>query len=309
MTFQVGYVGQQTRNLVQPQNLSQKVLESNGTIAPSPYFAQNQAIVNQGILILATYTEATQNYNALQAELHGRLNHGLSYQASYTWAHCFTNGSGFFGEPGGAQSSGQDAWYQNLYNPRGDYGSCFSNVKGDFTGYAIYDLPFGRGRAYGSGLNKAANAVLGDWRLSVIPTFRGGFALTLGANDNSGTESFGPRPDCNAPPQVLHKQRATGAAGPGYQWFSPTPYSQPASGFGSCSIGSVYGPGEQNVDTGLTKSFPIHEEQNLEFRGEFINTFNHTILDSPNTSLGPTLGAINSSQGARQIQFALKYNF
>jgi hypothetical protein len=47
----------------------------------------------------------------------------------------------------------------------------------------------------------------------------------------------------------------------------------------------------------------------LEFRTEFLNTFNHVILNAPNTNIGPTLGVINSSQGARNIQFALKYNF
>jgi len=308
MTFQIGYVGQQTRHLDQPKDISQKVLESDGTIAPAPFFLQNQTVAAEVTEILATYTGATQNYNALQFELQGRLNHGLSYQASYTWAHCLTDGTGFFGEPSGTQSASQNAWYQNVYNTRADYGSCYYNVKGNFTGYMIYDLPFGRGRTYGANLNKLANAALGDWRLSVIPTFRGGFPLTLSANDASGTRSLGPRPDCNAPPQVLHKQPATGGL-KGYQWFSPTPYSQAASGFGTCSIGSVYGPGEQNIDMGISKSFPVHAQQNLELRGEFLNTFNHPILNAPNTQLGPTLGVISNSQGARNIQLALKYNF
>jgi hypothetical protein len=78
-------------------------------------------------------------------------------------------------------------------------------------------------------------------------------------------------------------------------------------------VSSVYGPGEQNIDAGLAKSFPVHEQQNVEFRAEFLNAFNHVILNAPNTGIGPTLGIINGSnggsQGARNIQFALKYNF
>ncbi len=194
-----------------------------------------------------------------------------------------------------------------MYNVKADYGSCYYNVKNNLTGYFIYDLPVGRGRAYGSNLNRMANAVVGGWRVSVLPSIRGGFPLTLGANDNSGTNSFGARPNCNAPADVLGKVQATGA--PGYQWFSAAPYSQPATGFGSCSVSSVYGPGLQNVDLGIAKSFLVHDQQNLEFRTEFLNTFNHVILNTPNTNLGPTLGLINSSQGARNIQFALKYNF
>lgn len=309
VTLQAGYVGQSAHHLAAPKNLEQLYLEPNGTLAPSEYFTQHQNLITTlGALPLATYTDANSNYNALQVSLNGRLNHGLSYQLSYTWSHCLTDATGFFGESGsGQQSSSQDAWYQNVYNVKADYGSCYYNVKNNLTGYFIYDLPVGRGRTYANNLGKMANAVVGDWRVSVIPSFRGGFPLTLGSNDNSGTNSFGPRPNCNAPADVLGKVQATGA--PGYQWFSAAPYSQPATGFGSCSVSSVYGPGEQNVDLGISKSFPVHDQQNLEFRTEFLNTFNHVILNSPNTNIGPTLGLINSSQGARNIQFALKYNF
>jgi hypothetical protein len=306
-TFQIGYVGQQTRHLTAAENLSQLVYNPGGKPLPSPYFANNQPVVNQGVLILATYAPANQNYNALQSSLQGRLNHGMSYLLSYTWSHCFTNSVGLFGE--GGQSASQSAWWQNQYNPRGDYGSCYYNVKSVFTGYLIYDLPFGRGRAFGGNMNKAADAVAGGWRVSVIPTFRGGFPLSLGAaNDESGTGTFAPRPSCIAPPNVLHKQRA--ATTLGYQWFAATSYEEPAAGtFGNCSVSSVYGPGEQNIDLGLAKTFPVFREQNIEFRAEFLNAFNHVILDSPNNGIGANLGIVSTSEGARNIQFALKYNF
>lgn len=306
-TLQIGYVGQQSRRLAVAENLSQLRLLPDGTTAPSPYFAENQPVVSQGALLLATYSEANQNYNALQASLQGRLNHGMSYQLSYTWSKCMTNSVGFFGE--GGQSASQSAWWQNQYNPKGDYGACYFNVKGDFTGYLIYDLPFGRGRAFGANMNRAADALAGGWRLSVIPTFRGGFPLTLSAaNDESGTGTFAPRPNCIAPPNVLHKKRAASTIG--YQWFDPSSYAEPSPGtFGTCSVSSVYGPGEQNIDLGLAKSFKTFNEQNLEFRAEFLNAFNHPILDAPNNTIGANLGVISTSEGARNIQFALKYNF
>jgi len=315
ITFQVGYVGQTARHLAVPKNLAQLYLNPDHTVGPSRFFVDHQNLLNDPLdaLPLATFSSATSNYNALQAELQGRLSHGMSYQLSYTWSHCLTDATGFFGESGSnQQSASQDAWYQNVYDPKADYGSCYFNVTNNFAGYFIYDLPFGRGRTYGGDMNKVANAIVGDWRVSVIPSFRGGFPLTLGANDSSGTKfAFGPRPDCNGPPVVLGKVKATGSAAPGYQWFSPAPYSQPATGyFGNCSVGSVYGPGEANIDLGVSKSFPIHEAQNLEFRAEFLNAFNHPILNAPDVGFGDnTLGVINSSQGARNIQFALKYNF
>ncbi len=310
MTFQVGYVGQAARHLSVPKQLNAVSIAPDGTIGPSLFFSDNQNLLAMGALPLATYSAANSNYNALQMSLQGRENHGLSYQLSYTWSHCLTNATGFFGESG--QSSSQDAWFQNVYDPQADYGSCYFNVTNVFSGYVIYELPFGHGRAYGSSMNRIADGIAGGWRVSAIPTFRGGFPLTLGANNPVGTNSFGERPDCNGPPVVYGKSHPISGVGGGYQWFSPAPYSQPLAGYGNCSIGSVYGPGERNIDIGLAKSFTVHEQQNIEFRTEFINAFNHTILNSPQTGLGSTLGVISgngSSEGARNIQFALKYNF
>ena len=306
-TFQIGYVGQSTRHLTAAERLNQPVLNADGTTSPAPYFNGNPAVKAQVGNIFGTYSPANQNYNSLQVELQGRLHKGLSYLLSYTWARCMTNSQGFFGESG--QSSGPSAWWQDQYNPKADYGGCYYNVKGDFTGYVIYDLPFGRGRMFGANMNRIEDVAVGGWRVSVIPTIRGGFPITLSsANDESNTNAFQNRPDCNGPGQVLHKQQATST--PGYQWFSPAPYSEPRQGtFGNCKVSSVYGPGEQNLDIGLSKSFTTFHEQNLEFRSEFINAFNHVILDAPNNTIGSNMGVINSSEGARNIQFALKYNF
>lgn len=320
--FQIGYVGQVTRHLTDAELLTQGVLVSPGVVKPSPFFANNQAVLNQVAFIFGTFAEAHQSYHALQTQMEGRLNHGLSYNLNYTWARCLTNSQGFFGE--GSQSSGPGAWWQNTYDPKHETGACYYNVKGDFTGYVIYDLPFGRGRYFGTDMNRVADAVVGGWKVSVIPTFRGGFPLTLSSNDDhSGTNSFQNRPNCVAPPRVLHKQ-PTNLSGGGYRWFDPASYTEPVAGtFGNCSVSSVYGPGEQKLDGSVAKAFKITENQNVEFRAEFVNMFNHTILDAPNNggltvtnpatgAINPatsTIGQVNKSEGARNIQFALKYNF
>ena len=314
-SLQIGYVGQATRHLTNAQLLTQGVLQSPGVVTPSPYFANNQAVINQVAYIFGTFAEAHQSYHALQTQLEGRLNRGLSYNLNYSWSRCMTNSQGFFGE--GSQSSGPGAWWQNSYNPKGESGACYYNVKGDFTGYVIYELPFGRDKQFGKNMNKAVDQAVGGWKVSVIPTFRGGFPLTLSSNDDhSGTNSFQNRPNCIAPPRILHKQ-TIGNGFYGYRWFDPASYQEPSAGtFGSCSVSSVYGPGEQNIDASLAKAFSVTEHQNLEFRAEFINAFNHTILDAPNNGginvanpQAGTIGQIKNSEGARNIQFALKYNF
>lgn len=314
-TFQIGYVGQSTNHLTNAELLTQLLWEAPGVVAPSLFFASNRQFLNQVAYVFGTFAEAHQNYNALQTQFQGRNNHGFSYQVNYTWSRCMTNSQGFFGEAG--QSSAPSAWWQNTYNPGAEDGACYYNVKNDFTGYAIYNLPFGRGKQFGGNMNRAADAVLGGWTVSVIPTFRGGMPLTLSSNDDhSGTNSFQNRPDCVAPPHVLHKQ-PIGNGLLGYRWFDPKSYAEPQNGyFGNCSVSSVYGPGEQNIDANVSKAFAVTEHQNLEFRAEFFNALNHVILDAPsnggintaNPDAG-TIGQINTSEGARNIQFALKYNF
>jgi hypothetical protein len=63
------------------------------------------------------------------------------------------------------------------------------------------------------------------------------------------------------------------------------------------------------ADLGLSKLFSITEHQNVELKVQAINFTNTPILNAPSSGLGQTLGLVNGSQGAREIQFGLKYNF
>jgi hypothetical protein len=172
-----------------------------------------------------------------------------------------------------------------------------------------YDLPFGHNRQFGKNMNKVLNAFAGDWQVNGILSFHNGFPLTVSAPDNSGTRSRGARADCLVPATVFGQQNYGGAGG-GYQWFNPAAFGPEAPGmFGTCGVGTVRGPGLATADLSASKKFNVTEHQNLELRGEFINALNHPILNAPNTSLGSTLGLIQTSQGARNIQLALKYNF
>lgn len=273
----------------------------------SPYLAGNPAIQNEITQISGSATDGTQSYNALQLVFQKRLSQGLQFQANYTWSKCMGSSIGYYGA--GGQSGSQSAYFQNEYNAAAEWGPCFYDVEHVFSGYVTYELPFGRNRMFGSNVNKVVNAVLGDWQVSAIPSFRGGFPLTISANDKSGTQSRGARANCIAPPDVLGTRNVSATLGGGYQWFSPASYAQPASGFGTCGVGTVRGPGLNTVDLSISKLFSTFEHQNLEVRGEFINVSNTPILNAPSHSIGSNLGVINSSQGARNIQLALKYNF
>ena len=311
-TFQISYVGQKTDHLMTIALINQKVLQANGAIAASPYL--NPTL--QGLIGQARLTASTgySNYNALQANFQKRLSHGLEFQGNYTWAKCMGNSSGFYAQYGDTnaqltQAGNNHFFFQNTYNPAADYGRCDQNVTNSFNGFVTYDLPFGRGRAFGSNINRAADLIAGGWQVNSILQFHDGFPITAQATDNSGTTSGFPRANCNGQPIETPKKISNIAGSPGYVWFDPGSVSQPKSGFGNCQVGSFTGPGLQAIDFSVSKSFTTFENQSLQFRAEAINALNHPILVAPNSTIGTTFGLVNNAQGERNLQFALKYIF
>jgi hypothetical protein len=176
--------------------------------------------------------------------------------------------------------------------------------------YAVYELPFGRGKALASGANKAVNAVNGGWAISPIVTFRTGFPMPVqGVADNSGTFSRGPRANCNSIPAITGETPIAGTTG-GFKWFTNNGnFTNPGLGtFGNCAaqLGALRGPHYTDVDLSVHKDFSITERFKLQFRIAFINAFNHVQANAPNMGLGSTMGQVTSAQPPRNIQLALK---
>lgn len=307
-TVQGAYVGQRATHLMVPMPYFQKVLNSDGSVSPTEYLAGNPTLLSEIGQISGTATIGNQDYEGLQMQMRKRLSSGLEYTVAYTYSKCMTNNMGYYGQ--GGQSAQSNWYYQNIYDAAAEWGPCDYDAAHNFVTNAVYDLPFGRGRTYGSGINKALDAVAGGWEVAGILSLHTGFPLTIGASDASNTGSRGSRADCIAPPDVFGSQNAAPSIGNGYQWFNPASYAQPVNGtFGSCGVGTVRGPGLATLDFNLSKNFKITEKQSLDLRAEFINLTNTPILNAPNTGVGTTLGLLNSSQGARNVQFALKFHF
>jgi hypothetical protein len=308
MTVQIGYVGQNTDHLMVPVAASQSFLTPSGTVLPSPYLAGNPALLALAPTDKLTITNGIQNYNALQISLQKRLSNGLEFQANYTWSKCLTDSIGYYGKhyDNADQSGGNYYYWQNAYNGRAGYGNCYYDTEFAFNGFVTYEIPFGRGRSFGHDMNKTLNAFVGGWQLGSILSFHSGFAFPVTANDASGTGAFQSLASCSGPPVVLGSQNSPSG---GYQWWNPSTFFQPSSGFGNCGVGVVRGPGLHTVDLSLSKFFAITEHQNLELRAEAINFTNTPVLSAPNNGLGTTLGLVNQSSDSRNIQFGLKYNF
>jgi hypothetical protein len=281
-------------------------------------------------------SNSDQSYNALQAVLQKRMSNGLEGQVAYTWSKCMSNSPGYFGTGWGstnATSSGGQPGWENIYNPRLNWGPCYYDQAHIFTSYVTYAVPFGHGKQFGHDINPALNAVLGNWEIGGIVTLHSGNALTLNnfggwgvAGNSDNTNGIGPYtlanlPDCNGPVKTLNQTvHSTGGFGgsPGYiQWIDPSNVSPAAANtFGTCSVGNVRGPAYANFDLSLHKGFLFTESTRLEFRFEALNAFNHpvwTFSGGPaNGSFDPgssIFGRITGSQGARILQFGLKLSF
>jgi hypothetical protein len=313
-TIQVGYVGQRGTHLMVPFDFAQRQLLSDGSTAPSPYFAANPTLYSvlghpdTGVAdatVSGTKSNGNMRYNSLQAVLQKEMTHGLQYQVSYTFSKCMSDNTGYYGAWNNALSA--SAYWQNVYDQRSEWAPCYYDATHVLSSYAVYDLPFGRGKMIGKNVNGVVNEVIGGWAVSPIVSFRTGWPLPVyGAEDLSGTFSRGARADCNGTPKLTK----TAIQGVGVQWFTNTgQFTQPAAGtFGNCSpqLDGLRSPHYTDVDMSLHKDFPIRERFRLQFRTDFINAFNHVQYNAPNMSLGSTMGQITGAQPPRNIQLALK---
>jgi len=317
-TIQAAYIGQHSDHLADLLFANQKVLLPDGTAVPGPYLSGNPTLKDEIGQARLNETTGIQNYNALQISMQRRFANGLQYTLNYTFSKCLTNAMGYYGRYGdstASQASADKAFQEYAYNLNLDYGLCDHDVTNVFTGYVTYDIPFGRGRQFGSNGNKVVDAVLGGWQAKAVVTLHGGFPISIyDFADPSGTGSAEPRPNCIAPSQETPYAQNPNPGQNGYLWFNPATMANPAPGtLGNCPVSSERGPGLKNVDFSLSKYFPITERQSLEFRAEAINALNTPILlvQGYVTDVfgGSNFGVINTSEGARNLQFALKYRF
>ena len=320
-TIQVGYVGQRGTHLMVPMPYLQKQLLPNSACAtppctaPSLFLSGNPTFQSDISQISGTASVGNMKYHALQAVFQKRYSHGLEYQVAYTFSKCMTDNSGYYGTWGSTQGGPASPYYQNLYNPHADYATCYFDAKHILSSYAVYELPFGRGKKWGGNASGVVNQIAGGWSINPIISVHTGFPIALydsGTAPNV-TNSRGQRPNCGAGAgSTLGRQAAFDPVSgkyTGYQWFDNSPYTATgAEQFGNCPAqGPVRGPGFGDVDLSVQKNFPVTEKVRIQFRADFLNAFNRVNLNTPNGGCcGGTMGLINLSQDPRNIQFALK---
>jgi len=279
------------------------------TKVSSPYFGQIPASSSLGAATLAQQqllrpfprfttvalfrdNVGNSDYNAVAAKLEKRLSRGLSLNAAYTFSKLLDDASSVFSQtiftgPVLNSTGAADAYNRHLEKDvsSGDIPRVFA------LGW-VYDIP----RVW----------KISGWQVAGLVRVQAGdaVAVTQATNNNSSLGFAVQRPNRAADPN--HFDGRTVA-----RYFNTAAFTlAPQFVIGSSSRNPVRGPGLQDADLMLGKTFRIKERANLEFRAEAFNVSNTPPLNDPNGSFGSAaFGSITSAGNPRDFEFAAKVHF
>ena len=271
------------------------------------------------------------NYHAMQWTVRKRFTGGLLFDLNYTWSKSIDLGStGETGicsgscDPTTASFTGfiQNTWARDQMKAVSSYDTTHA-----VNAYMVYQLPFGRGRKFGRGMNRVLDAFVGGWQISGTYRQTSGLPFSMGNGQRWPTNwevSDIATPNGNPIPSVVSTGNSN-LGGPNL-WQNPTAafnaFQETMPGQ-SGSRNTMRGDGFFDIDTGVYKSFtmPYSERHRLTFRWEAYNVTNSVRFDptcgasSYGTGCGNTLssssfGKLTTQLGApRQMQFALRYEW
>jgi len=237
---------------------------------------------------------ASSFYHSMQVTATKRYTQGLQMQLAYTWAKSLDDGLS----------------HQDSYNIRADRALSDIDVSQRVVVYGVYDLPFGRGRRWGSGWSRLADLAVGGWQVNGIATFSAGTPLGISATNNAGIFNMAIRANSNGQSGKLEGPVQDRLSA----YFNKAVYSQPlAFTFGNMGprLPDIRNDGIFNWDLSVFKNFRVVERVSVQFRAEALNAFNTPRFSGPNTSVtSSSFGVITAQANApRQVQFGLKVLF
>ena len=293
-----------SRVLAARRKATLSVATSTELLTSSPYVAPNF----NDIFLFGDVGKTGYNSLQIKAETLTPKN-GLYALFAYTYSRTYDNGlTDGLGSVASAPYFPLPNW-QNL-----DWALSQINLDNSFTASIIYDVPYGRGKQFGSNAGPIANAILGNFQLTTIERVSSGFPVPLIDTINNSGASFsngGNDNDWNRPDRVAGCNPGNAAHGK-LQWINSSCFVAPAAGeLGSSSRVPATGPDFVNTDFSVIKQIGLPREMGLTFRAEFFNLFNHSQFGSPVADISsPGFGFVQSTvNNPRLVQFALKLAF
>lgn len=283
---------------VQLGTLAQRTVARGQLLRPFPQYT--------GVNI-ASPQNRNSIYHSAQIKLEKRFAKGASILGSYTFAKLISDTDTLTAwlEPGGGMA------VQNWYNLKAERAVALYDVPHRAVISYIYDLPFGKGQTFLSGVSNGVNRIIGGWGINGVTTFQSGNPLNLSMAVNT-TNSFGggQRPNSTGSRAMIDGN----AQGKLNRWFDTSAFTPaPAFTFGNLgrTISNVRSHGVANYDFTLFKNTQITERMGVQFRAEIFNMFNRVQFGYPGTALGvPQFGVVSGQYNTpRLVQFALRLQF
>jgi hypothetical protein len=301
LVLDVAYVGNRGNGLMILGDLNQANLQLPG---------QNLTVLQRRPIpgfdaIQMSFGGGFSTYHSFQAKVEKRYANGFYFLNSFTWSKAIDNAAGHLETANGDNSR------VNIRNLAAEKGLGAYNQPLNNTTTFVWEVPFGKGKKFGSGMNGFLDAVVGGWRLTGIHTATSGLPVNLSYNvPTQGQVSTSVNPTYR--PNYVGGDIYSTEKSP-TNFFNRAAFATPSINqpFGNFGRNVGVGPNLFNFDGGAHKEFAFTERWRLQFRGEFFNLFNKTNFAPPNANFSnANFGTITGlASPARQIQFALKLVF
>jgi len=292
-TLQINYVGERGTHLYANENLNPFV---------NQYFVAGRVIPTRGAIIVRD-NSGDSNYNGLWAELDHRFNHNFLFRASYTLGKSMDDVSEIF------TTNNQSSYPSSRYpTNRGttDYGPSAYDHRQRLALTYIWTPSVW----HTSGGMKIVGNVVNHWALAGITQFQTGSPENAEVGTDVDGDGIGnDRPilgNAKAPLNTYAfddswfygSSQGTYCSGPSL-WYTNDPchvvdpttvhWIVPALGGdrpnATVARNTFYSRGYQQWDVNVQRSFVLHENVQLDFRGELFNVFNHGIPGIEDTTL------------------------
>lgn len=303
----IGYVGTRSVNLLATRQIGTN-FNGLGSATDSTGARINDA--------RAYENRAPANYHALQAKLERRYANGLQFTSAFTWSHNIDQVSDSF-RASGDQRGGNIAGPINPLEFSRDRGNSILDRRYVSVTNVIYDLPFGKGKTYGSNASDALNALIGGWQVNTVFNGSAGQPFTVVANGTVAQQVSDPFANL-APGQYINRNaflavNSTGPANNGASCVNNLAGNQVC--FGNVRRGQFRGPAFFRTDFSIFKNTTFYEKYKVQLGMEFFNIFNNDNKVVPNNDLGngntplTGFGYFGNALPPRTVQFRAKFIF
>ena len=257
-------------------------------------------------------------YNALEIQMSRRAAKGFAFQGSYTLAksedtRSFDPAFTLITRGGTGQSAGNTPF--DINNRDLNYAPSDFDRRHALQGYALYDLPIGKGRAIGNGWGKTADLLLGGFNVAGVMRWYSGRPFTVFAGSNTLSQVVFTPASCDSCSPNLGSVVLENGRNVFFTADQRSKFFVPAAGEFS-NVGRNYfrGPNFFNLDMTVGKRFHFSETKNLEVRVEAQNVTNTPSFAVPDGNLILTSGSFgqilgNTTSSSRKVQFMAKFNF